>query len=203
LDRRLVRGGTSTPNFSVQDGVQPLFQSAASPLSDRSFSSDVEPSPVAAFIGPLLEPLLEFAARHVPIPFCPVPSSNQSLLDLLQCMGLHRIAAALFDPGQETTSVLLIAAAQGRSAWRLHATSLASPARLLLRLPFMGLSWIDPCSLLIEAAQSRSAWRLHAASLASPARLLLRLPFIRVSWIDPCSVGLQRFLKGTRLLNDP
>lgn len=99
LDCRLVRGGTSTPNFSVRDGVQPLFQSAASPLSDRSFLSDSEPSPAAAFTGPLLEPLLEFAARHVPIPFDPVSNSDQSLLEFASMHGTSQDRCRPFRSG--------------------------------------------------------------------------------------------------------
>jgi len=46
LDQRLVRGGTSTPNVFVQDGVQPLFEFAAA-FSDRSSSSN--DGPVSCF----------------------------------------------------------------------------------------------------------------------------------------------------------
>ena len=121
LDQRLVRGGTSTPNVFVQDGVQPLFEFAAAPFSDRSFSSGDGPVSFSSEV----EPLLEFAERHVPLQdrlrpfFDPGLDTTLYLLlllqsvllqtvvnrcwSLLQCMGLHRIAAALFDPGQETT----------------------------------------------------------------------------------------------------
>ena len=53
------------PNVFVQDGVQPLFEFAAAPFSDRSSSSDVGPSSVSSEV----EPLLEFAARHVALQF--------------------------------------------------------------------------------------------------------------------------------------
>ena len=104
LDQRLVRGGTSTPNVFLQDGVRPLFEFAAAPFSDRSISSNDGPVSVSSEV----EPLLEFAARHVPLqdrlrPFrsgagdnplslapasiCPAPNGGQSLLEFASMHG--------------------------------------------------------------------------------------------------------------------